>query len=107
MGINSSGDIVGAYQGPDYHGLWLNGKMCTTIDPPGSTYTVATGINDAGLVVGFYNYPLDNQGFIYDGVTFETFRCNGRHIDPFAIQSISRAWTTTLRLGGSTHSARS
>ena len=26
----------------------------TTIDPPGSTYTIANSINDEGQIVGFY-----------------------------------------------------
>jgi len=44
-----------------------------TIDPPGSTYTIANSINNKGQIVGLYN---DNNrvehGFIYDKGTYTT-----------------------------------
>jgi probable HAF family extracellular repeat protein len=36
------------------HGFLLSGGTYTTLDVPGVTFTAATGINDAGQIVGSY-----------------------------------------------------
>ena len=39
----------------------------TTIDVPGSTYSLASGINDAGQIVGWYvDGALTSHGFLLD-----------------------------------------
>src|SRR5690242_17596045 len=51
---NDSGATVGFYQsasGPK-HGLLVSGSTLTTIDYPGATSTVLTGINKFGSIVG-------------------------------------------------------
>ena len=40
----------------------------TFFDYPGAVSTLATGINDAGLIVGFSG-DLYDRGFVYDGTT--------------------------------------
>src|SRR6266404_1843769 len=48
LGINDSGQIVGAYTvGGIGHGFLLNGGVYTTLDHPGSTNTLAYGINNS------------------------------------------------------------
>jgi len=51
--------IVGRYDTPDGkgHGYLLSGGALTTIDFPGATFTVATGINPSGHIVGRYRSP--------------------------------------------------
>ncbi|HLJ96691.1 MAG TPA: PEP-CTERM sorting domain-containing protein [Gemmataceae bacterium] len=45
----------------------------TTIDVPGSAQTVATGINDAGQIVGYYN----NHGFLLSNGVYTTLDAPG------------------------------
>jgi probable HAF family extracellular repeat protein len=61
--------IVGYYEdssGQDYSFLY-NGGTYTMIDPPGSTSTIADGINDLGQIVGSYYDSSGEHGFIYSG----------------------------------------
>lgn len=54
---NDSGATVGFYQTASTgrnHGLLLSGSTLTTIDYPGATNTVLTGINKFGSIVGYY-----------------------------------------------------
>ena len=45
----------------------------TTIDPPGSTYSVAESINNKGQIVGFYQNSSGQEfGFLYSGGTYTT-----------------------------------
>ena len=57
--VNNSGQAVGAdiyYQGPpDFAVEYLNGVFIS-VAPPGSTYSTALGINDAGTILGSYGY---------------------------------------------------
>jgi uncharacterized membrane protein len=52
--INSSGEIVGGYidSARVVHGFLDNQGVFLTIDPPGSTFTVAYGINASGQISG-------------------------------------------------------
>ncbi len=61
--INDTGAIVGVYKDSSnvFHGFLLRDKKYTTMDPPGSIYTVAAGINDKGYIV-FY-WEDSNGGF--------------------------------------------
>jgi hypothetical protein len=80
VGINSDATpwIVGFYQ-PDAglttsFGFVDEGGAITTIDPFGSTFTQALGVNDEGEIVGFY---VDGQGvqhgYIDNGGVFTSF----------------------------------
>ncbi len=83
--INSVGQIVGSYSG--VHGFLYAGATFTTIDDPNtigrSGFTVATGINDSGTIVGYY-WALNSNGiggtfsgFIYSSGTFQTINVSG------------------------------
>jgi len=60
-GINSQGEITGSYADASgvIHGFLKKGNTYTTIDFPGGTYTVPSGINDAGVIVGGYCLTSD------------------------------------------------
>src|SRR5262249_8407228 len=54
-GINNQGQIVGTYHDlAGYHGFVYDGRHFTTLNVDGAKDTFATGINDAGQVVGWY-----------------------------------------------------
>jgi hypothetical protein len=78
--INDTGAIVGSYADSNgvTHGYLLKGKKYTTLDPPGTTYTVATGINKSGKIVLFW---LDSNGAyessLYNGKTYKTINITG------------------------------
>src|ERR1700694_729372 len=65
-GINDSGIVAGNYYlfSPESggHGFVYDGTNYTTLDYPAASNTVATGINSAGQVVGYYT---GNHGFLY------------------------------------------
>ena len=44
----------------------------STLDYPGSIFSWAAGINDAGVITGGYNDVTTSHSYIYDG-TFSTF----------------------------------
>ena len=78
-GVNDSGAVVGVYnefstpapstsQLSQNGYLYDNGSYTTIADPLGNS-TSATGINDAGQIVGFYTGTSGTFGFVYtDGV---------------------------------------
>jgi probable HAF family extracellular repeat protein len=74
--INDTGQIVGDYE--SFQAVFTTGFMYqngtfTTINFPGANYTVATGINNAGEVVGYYADGFTKvHGFTYDNGTFTT-----------------------------------
>jgi PEP-CTERM motif len=80
VGINSTATpwIVGFYQ-PDSalatsFGFVDEGGTITTIDPFGSTFTQALGVNDLGEIVGFYVDGSGVQhGYIDNGGVFTSF----------------------------------
>jgi uncharacterized membrane protein len=58
---------VGYYYDADGkgHGFLLDNGSYTTLDPPGSTYTQANGINDSRQIVGSYVDAAGNaHGFL-------------------------------------------
>ncbi len=81
--INTGGDIVGDYMDGSptpnpAHGFKLTGfpstPQFTQIDFPGAVATEATGINDAGEIVGIYslNAFFLNQAYLLSGDRFTT-----------------------------------
>ena len=85
-GINSAGDVVGNYGQnieTDSHGFLLQNGSFALFDYPGLTMTIATGINDSGLIVGHAG-NLQVVGFLYDGTTFTTIQ-DGSYSATFAL----------------------
>lgn len=82
-GINNSKQIVGTYygninnDGDTWHGLLLDKNGFFTIDVPGSNWTFASGINDNGMVVGYYSDSIRSYGFLLIGDTFSTIDLPG------------------------------
>ena len=79
--INNNGDIVGWYSPPGTtfsHGFLLSGGSFTFFDYPGGYTTLATGVNDAQVVVG-YSYVTGESvnGFTYQGGAFNTIQIAG------------------------------
>jgi probable HAF family extracellular repeat protein len=69
-GINSIGNaLVGTYQPSSsgiYSGFLYQGKTLTTLQFPGAAGTYATGVNDAGEVVGYFEDSSGNShGFTW------------------------------------------
>jgi uncharacterized membrane protein len=85
-GINSAGDIAGTYldAGGNSHGFVRRGTTYTSLDVPGATYTAASGINDAGEVVGGFCLTAEcastgygQQGFVLRDGVYATFTIAG------------------------------
>ena len=77
MGINNSGQMVGAYQDSAGGHSFLrssDGVTYTTISVPGATETTVSGINNLGQVVGYYTVGIAWHAFLRsaDG-TFTSF----------------------------------
>jgi probable HAF family extracellular repeat protein len=68
FGINDLGQIVGDYVDgtPPHkrHGFLLSQGTYTTLDPPGSSLTVAEGTNNGGVIVGVYFDGNNQHGFV-------------------------------------------
>jgi probable HAF family extracellular repeat protein len=81
--INDKGQVSGffATAGGD-DGFLLSAGKLTTLSFPGATVTEASGLNNLGQVVGFYNDAMGNpHGFIYSGGVFTALN------DPGATQT--------------------
>src|SRR6476661_2385584 len=63
--------------GQQIHGFLDVGGTFTTIDAPGSSLTQATGINDAGQIVGIFDDRTGTHGFLKAGSTFTTMDVPG------------------------------
>jgi hypothetical protein len=75
--INNSNQVVGQFQ--DSSGNWhgfsfdVSTGVATEIDYPGAVQTVVVGINDAGVISGWYqNSEGSNVSFVEANGTFET-----------------------------------
>jgi uncharacterized membrane protein len=73
--------------GPAHAGSYI---FTTLNDPNATNGTFASGINDAGVVVGHYVQGLANQGFLYQNGVFTTVQVNG---GPATLTSINNADT--------------
>jgi probable HAF family extracellular repeat protein len=75
-GINNNGAIVGSYQDSNgnYYGFLYQDGSFTDIGPPGGTQPQASGINDAGDIVGVYCEPScaahNQHGFLLQGSNY-------------------------------------
>jgi probable HAF family extracellular repeat protein len=66
---------VGTYRDARFniHGFLLSGGNYTTLDPPGSSYTQASGINNLGQIVGSYTDAKGvDHGFLFSGGSYTT-----------------------------------
>jgi probable HAF family extracellular repeat protein len=84
--VNAAGQMVGEYLDASNktHGfLWSKG-VYTSIDYPGSTYTIANSINDSGQIVGTYvngSGPiLTNHGFLWSGGVYTSLDYPGAEL---------------------------
>lgn len=70
-GINNLGQLVGVnYVGNGNHSFVYTAGTFTNFTVPDASETTARGINDAGLVVGYYGSAgSPDQGFLYDSRT--------------------------------------
>ena len=79
--VNNKGEIVGSYAGNDNGNIegfiWDGNGQCQTIaDPNGPATTDVWGVNDNGVLVGFYTDSASNfQGFEWVNGTFTTITC--------------------------------
>lgn len=71
-GINDLGEIVGNFaDSTGVHGFLYNGGKFTTINPPGSTFTVLSGINNRGQILGSSSsVPSPEGNFLYEHGVF-------------------------------------
>jgi probable HAF family extracellular repeat protein len=82
-GINDAGEIVGTFASGNKQEGFVGSRSqgFTSIDPPGSVQTQATGINNAGQVVGWFLPPGTGErgtnGFLYNAGTFTTIHVPG------------------------------
>jgi len=78
--INDSGDIVGDYVDAKSvtHGFLLKKGKYTTLDPPGSLGTVATGVDKKDNVVMYWvNSGGTDESAYYNGKTYKTINVPG------------------------------
>jgi probable HAF family extracellular repeat protein len=81
--INNKGEIVGTYGtndgGTDVGFIYEGASSCTPIfDPLSSMSTYAIGVNDNGVIVGFYTVSGGNDGFLYSTKdVYSTISCAG------------------------------
>jgi uncharacterized membrane protein len=97
--VNNNGDFAGSvWLGGAAHGFFLHNGSFTLLDPPGSVYTLALGMNDDGDIVGSYCLEANvcpstangMQGFLYTNGTFYTINY------PNAVQN----WPTNINKAG-------
>lgn len=93
-GINNLNQCVGTYSSGDEVHSWLreaDGTITFLKDPPNAFYTIVTGINDRGWMVGydwlrpqtyrglFYRTPTKAVEFEYPGASYTTFSAINGH----------------------------
>jgi uncharacterized membrane protein len=72
-GINDVGQVSGLYFSGNSHSFVYDGSNFTFFDVPNSTYSNATGINNAGTVVGNNYLSFYPHGFIRQGTSATSF----------------------------------
>ncbi len=86
--INNQDEIVGSYDGQDStmtHGFLLRRGRYTTIDFPGTSSTYCTGINNSGLITGYYLEGDVAHGFLW---------WHGNFIATFQVSDSNGAYST-------------
>lgn len=95
-GLNNHRQIVGSAavytpgQGSVTHGYVSSGSSYAFVDVPGAFSTDATGINDAGQIVGNFSVigPLGQQGFLDNAGIFTTIdRPGAQSTSPIAVNN--------------------
>lgn len=71
-GINNNEHVVGVYTDSPglIHGFLYSGGSYVTLDVPNATVTWAEGINDGGIVVGYFHDDYGFHGFSYNGENY-------------------------------------
>jgi probable HAF family extracellular repeat protein len=72
------------------HGFLLDQGSYTTLNVPGSRYTVAHGINDSGQIVGYYWDGNIEHGFLFDRGNYTTL----------AVPGARYTWATGINASG-------
>jgi probable HAF family extracellular repeat protein len=118
LGINNSGQIVGAYENSKsqlFGYVYQNGTY-TTLDVFGSRDATAQGINDAGQIVGRYTVGDVMSGFLYSNGSYTSIQPayginnSGQVVgtsnnDPNLSFIYNKGTYTTLSVPGSTYTA--
>jgi len=102
VGINNKGEIVGFYAlndpnnpfGVDVHGFLDKGGNYTTLNYPNvtQTFTLPTGINNRGQIVGnYFNYSdYSSNAFLYQKGNYTTLNApSGFYIYPYDVIAIN------------------
>jgi probable HAF family extracellular repeat protein len=78
-GINANGERSGIYFGGDrFHGYFWSKGVFTTLDPSGSTFSVAEFLNAQGQVVGYsVDAERTRHGFVWSKGVFTTIDVPG------------------------------
>jgi probable HAF family extracellular repeat protein len=82
-GINNAGTIVGYYFNPESgpnsgdNAFSLSNGTYTLINYPGASQTWANGINDGGVIVGFYDNANGQYGFTLNNGVYTTLNYPG------------------------------
>ncbi len=81
--MNNVGQIVGDYLGPDgaRHGFLMSSGVFSTTEYPKSTGGSASGINDAGQIVGLVGTGAGAHGFVLSGGTYYYFVRSDQRVD--------------------------
>jgi hypothetical protein len=92
LGINKTRKIVGWYSGADgnAHAFLQKGKEYTNIDYPASDNTIASNINDSGVIIGVHYQNTENMvhGFVLKKGAYTTIDPpNSTYTEPLGINS--------------------
>ncbi len=87
--MNDSGVVVGGYTDSiGEHGFSYNGIKYSTLDLGTQHFTVATGINNAGQIIGYYGSKGGTiVGFLDSNGQFTTINTNNAVTEPLGINS--------------------
>lgn len=105
--VNDLGQAVGTFADGDgvLHSYMrsADGEITALPDVPGAILTEATGISNAGVIVGFYRYPdFSTHGFILKGGIYTTYDYPGA-LRTFLTRINNRGQITGLRLDPDGH----
>lgn len=80
--LNNSAQVVGTCTDStgNSSGFLFSGGAVSTINYPGADDTVLTGINNAGIIVGYYLLGGSSSSFMYENGSFTPFPFPGKTI---------------------------